>query len=267
MSATVTNIATATGTFDDPDTTTDTDTATATVTARRLHDQRHQDADGDRVCRGDRPPTTSLSPTTATTFDWTGASSTTCSARSTHGRQSRRVTRHLHRLSPSAITGTSTIRSPPPDPSMTRQASSALGHRPGHGTRRPDCGGATLLIIDEDSIDNGIQFNPTGGLITPDGPSFFSDARTSTTTSRATRSVTCSATSRTTSGSTITLKTGQTGDEGWFAPNCIPRKWTRGHQQHLPHGRQRATTAIDNYFGRNGAGAIPAQCSWTRSRT
>ena len=42
------------------------------------------------------------------------------------------------------------------------------------GLFQPPRPGATLLIIDEDSIDNGIHFNPYGGLITPSGPKFFS---------------------------------------------------------------------------------------------
>src|SRR5688572_2393149 len=33
--------------------------------------------------------------------------------------------------------------------------------------------GSTLLIIDEDSLDNGIHFNASGGGITPKGPDFF----------------------------------------------------------------------------------------------
>ena len=33
--------------------------------------------------------------------------------------------------------------------------------------------GGTLLIIDEDSLDNGIHFNDSGGIITPSGPDFF----------------------------------------------------------------------------------------------
>jgi hypothetical protein len=30
-----------------------------------------------------------------------------------------------------------------------------------------------LLVIDEDSLDNGIHYSATGGPITPSGPNFF----------------------------------------------------------------------------------------------
>jgi hypothetical protein len=142
----------------------------------------------------------------------------------------------------------------------------AVGPNPDglHNSPAKECPGEpqsspTLLIIDEDSIDNGIHFNPTGGLITPGGPSFFSasevnDDKPSHTQRDVLRYF------RDNVGETITLKTGQTGDEGWFAPNCIPLKWTStvNGSTCLTDASGRAT-GINNYFGRNGAGAIPPQ--------
>jgi hypothetical protein len=123
--------------------------------------------------------------------------------------------------------------------------------------------GAVLLIIDEDSIDNGIRFNAAGGQITPSGPNFFTDLnvnddKPSHTQRDALRYFAANP------GRTITVMTGQTGDEGWFAPNCIPQKWFDGGSSDTcltpstdplsPFQR-----AIDNYFGLNGSSAIPAQ--------
>jgi hypothetical protein len=60
VNATVTNIATATGTFDDPDATSDSDTATATVTGHVCTISVTKHADADTVCRGE-----------STTYDFT----------------------------------------------------------------------------------------------------------------------------------------------------------------------------------------------------
>jgi hypothetical protein len=115
----------------------------------------------------------------------------------------------------------------------------------------------TLLIIDEDSLDNGIHFNQTGGPIVPGGPSFFSkldvnDDKSSHTQRSVLRYFAENV------GRTITVKTGQTGDEGWFAPTCIPSKWLSGTSNSCLSGANR-DTGIDNYFGLNGATKIPAQ--------
>jgi hypothetical protein len=118
-------------------------------------------------------------------------------------------------------------------------------------------GGGTLLIIDEDSIDNGIHFNPFGGLITPGGPDFFekpevNDDRPGTKQRAILRYFADHA------GDTITVKTGQTGDEGWFAPTCIPQKWISGTSNTCLMAPDRQT-GIDNYFGLSGSTAIPSQ--------
>jgi hypothetical protein len=59
-------------------------------------------------------------------------------------------------------------------------------------------------------------------------------------------------------GETLTVKTGQSGDEGWYAPNCIPAKWVGGSSNACLEGAQRET-AIDNFFGANGSSAVPSQ--------
>jgi hypothetical protein len=128
----------------------------------------------------------------------------------------------------------------------------------GPATKNWVAGGATLLIIDEDSIDNGIHFNPTGGLITPDGPDFFeklevNDDRPGTKQRAILRYFADHV------GETITVKTGQTGDEGWFAPTCIPQKWISGSSSTCITDPAQRQTAINNYFGKSGSSAIPSQ--------
>jgi hypothetical protein len=115
---------------------------------------------------------------------------------------------------------------------------------------------STFLIIDEDSIDNGIRVNKSGGLITPDGPNFFSDKevnddRPGTSQRSVLRYFADNP------GKTITVVTGQTGDEGWFAPTCLPRKWLAGSSSsdnRCLTGAERQT-AMTNYF----SGPVPAQ--------
>ena len=90
--------------------------------------------------------------------------------------------------------------------------------------------GALFLLIDEDSIDNGIRFH-TGpddrsaehlpGDADPVQRPNVNDQKASYASGR----LKYWADNR---GRTIALMTGQTGDEGWFAPNCIPQKWISG---------------------------------------
>jgi predicted small lipoprotein YifL len=117
-----------------------------------------------------------------------------------------------------------------------------------------------FLIIDEDAIDNGIQFNSTGGSIIPEGPQYFSDWDVNDDMSSKTqRSVLRYFHSN--KGKTITIQSGQTGDEGWFAPNCIPAKWISSYSYMdntcLTGSEQQ--DAIKNYLGLNGTSAIPSQ--------
>jgi hypothetical protein len=113
-------------------------------------------------------------------------------------------------------------------------------------------GGAVLLIIDEDGIDNGLHVNRTGGGITPSGPSFWTDREVNDDIAAyGLRNVLRYFANSSNFGRTITVVTGQTGDEGWFAPNCIPAKWLNSSVSSSNNtcleGADR-TTAIHNYF-------------------
>ena len=119
---------------------------------------------------------------------------------------------------------------------------------------------SVLLIIDEDGLDNGLHHNGTGGGITPSGPQFFSvsdvnDDKPGKTQRSVLRYFLNNV------GRTVTVRTGQTGDEGWFAPNCIPAKWISSNSSTNDSCLTNATrnTVIDNYFGKNGATSIPAE--------
>ncbi len=114
--------------------------------------------------------------------------------------------------------------------------------------------GATLLIIDEDSIDNGIHVNKLGGLITPSGPQFFSDKEVNDDIAAyGQRTPLRYFNNPANPGKQqITVKTGQTGDEGWFAPTCIPQKWVSGTSNTCLENPTRQT-GINNYWG----GTVP----------
>lgn len=129
------------------------------------------------------------------------------------------------------------------------------GSSGGGGSEQP-----LFLIIDEDALDNGRHFNNSGGQITPSGPQFFSDWDVNDDIASETqRSVLRYFQSNI--GQTITLMSGETGDEGWFAPNCIPAKWISSYSYMdntcLTGSEQQ--TAIMNYLGINGTSAIPSQ--------
>jgi hypothetical protein len=121
--------------------------------------------------------------------------------------------------------------------------------------------GATLLIIDEDSIDNGIHVNKTGensGKITPSGPQFFSDKEVNDDIAAyGQRTPLRYFNDPLNFGKQITVKTGQTGDEGWFAPTCIPRKWVSGTSNTcLGDTDPLRQTGINNYFGANNVSTL-----------
>ncbi|MBS4035767.1 MAG: hypothetical protein KGZ85_14985 [Ignavibacterium sp.] len=125
----------------------------------------------------------------------------------------------------------------------------------GGGSEQP-----IFLIIDEDVLDNDLQFNNTGGGIIPGGPQFFTDWDVNDDIASETqRSVLRYFQSNI--GRTITIKSGKTGDEGWFAPNCIPAKWINSYANNdnncLTGSEQQL--AIKNYVGLNGTSAIPSQ--------
>ena len=119
---------------------------------------------------------------------------------------------------------------------------------------------AVFLIIDEDGLDNGLHYNNAGGSITPDGPQFFSASDVNDDMASETQRNTLHY-FRSNIGRTITIMAGQTGDEGWFAPNCIPAKWISNNMDDdntCLTGVERQV-AIRNYFGFNGINAIPSQ--------
>ena len=57
-------------------------------------------------------------------------------------------------------------------------------------------------------------------------------------------------------GDALTLESGGAGDEGWFAPTCIPRKWLTGSGDECLEGADR-DRALDNFAGLNGGPAVP----------
>jgi hypothetical protein len=124
----------------------------------------------------------------------------------------------------------------------------------------PQVPGAKFLIIDEDGLDNGLRVNKSGGLITPSGPNFWTKLNVNDgipgNKQRAVLKYFAN-----NPGKQITVVTGQTGDEGWFAPTCTPEKWLPGSNKDdndCVTGAQQQT-GIDNYFGKNGSAAIPSQ--------
>jgi protocatechuate 3,4-dioxygenase beta subunit len=95
--------------------------------------------------------------------------------------------------------------------------------------------GAALLVLDEESL-SGKPFKGKAGERERSVLPYFAEHV----------------------GETLTVKTGQSGDEGWYAPNCIPAKWVGGSSNACLEGAQRET-AIDNFFGANGSSAVPSQ--------
>ena len=89
--------------------------------------------------------------------------------------------------------------------------------------------GAVLLVIGGDSIDEG-----TSGKSKRTELQDFAENH----------------------GDSVTLETGQTGDEGWYAPTCIPESWLGNGGNTCLTGSDREA-AIDNYFG-TGTG-VPSQ--------
>jgi hypothetical protein len=116
--------------------------------------------------------------------------------------------------------------------------------------RQPPAG-ATLLIIDEDGIDNGLHVNKSGGWITPSGPQFWTDREVNDDIAAyGLRNILRYFANSANFGRDITVRTGQTGDEGWFAPWCMPAKWlsTGSSSNNTCLEGAARTTAINNYF-------------------
>ena len=81
-----------------------------------------------------------------------------------------------------------------------------------------------VLIIDEDSIDNGIRYWPAGVTPRPNNANFFSDIDVNDQIAAVGQRSQLNFFAEN-FGEMITLKTGQVGDEGWFAPQTIPSSW------------------------------------------
>jgi uncharacterized repeat protein (TIGR01451 family) len=138
-------------------------------------------------------------------------------------------------LAPLAVGGSYTIQISAPTTtancgmlSNTVTVTSGAVTQPANAVTEVTCPpeGAVLLIIDEDGIDNGLHLNRTGGGITPSGPSFWTEREVNDDIAAyGLRAVLRYFADARNFGRTITVRTGQTGDEGWFAPNCIPRRW------------------------------------------
>ncbi len=117
-----------------------------------------------------------------------------------------------------------------------------------------------FLVLDEDVLDNGQHFNNAGGPITPSGPQFFSAMDVNDSLAYEKQRLTLHYFQEQI-GRTITVKSGQTSDEGWFALNCVPARWISGNSAEdntCLTGSDRQT-ALKNYAGINGTGAIPDQ--------
>ena len=123
----------------------------------------------------------------------------------------------------------------------------------GDASKTWQAGGALFLIIDEDSIDNGIQFHasPTIGQqnIFPNTPTQFSDLDVNDDKAAIGQRDVLRYWAQN-PGRVIALRTGQTGDEGWFAPNCIPLKWVSGNSSTCADP---FTQALANFM----AGTVP----------
>jgi len=109
-------------------------------------------------------------------------------------------------------------------------------------------GNDVLLVIDEDSLDNGIHFNALGGPVTPEGPNFFTASEVNDDIAgEGQRAILRYFAAN--AGRTITVRSGQTGDEGWFAPTCIPQKWLGGDNSTcIDPASPSFKTAIDRFW-------------------
>jgi hypothetical protein len=113
-------------------------------------------------------------------------------------------------------------------------------------------GSDVLLVIDDDSLDNGSRLNASGGPIIPGGPNFFTPQDVNDDLSAdGQRAVLRYFVANV--GRTITVMTGETGDEGWFAPTCMPQRWLSGSSNAcIDPASPDFKTAIDRFW----AGAV-----------
>lgn len=114
-------------------------------------------------------------------------------------------------------------------------------------------GGSTFLIIDEDGIDNGLRFveNPTLGIqnIFPSTLRVFDDEEVNDDVAAiGMRDVLRYFADADNIGKNVAMLTGQTGDEAWFAPNCIPNSWTSAGSGCATTGSAAFLNGIGNFF-------------------
>jgi hypothetical protein len=95
-------------------------------------------------------------------------------------------------------------------------------------TSDPPVEAAVFLIIDEDSVDNGIRFHPDPVVgqqnIFPETVTQFSTTDVNDDKAGIGQRDLLRYFADNT-GRTVSLLTGQTGDEGWFAPTHVPAAW------------------------------------------
>jgi hypothetical protein len=95
--------------------------------------------------------------------------------------------------------------------------------------------GVVFLVIDEDSLDNGLRYVGHPDAAPQPGRQNILPATTRTFTDTDVNDRHASFTQRDilpffnqNVGKTIAVVTGEVGDEGWLAPNCVPSKWVTG---------------------------------------
>jgi hypothetical protein len=131
--------------------------------------------------------------------------------------------------------------------------------------------GALFIILDEDAIDNDLRFDPTpSGPYSPHSNVVGQDITSNTQTKFTKANVNDDIPGKTQRaplryfsgpplgppfGTEITILSGSTGDEGWFAPTIAPTKWCTTAQ--INGGTCTTQQAIANFVG-SGTG-VPAQ--------
>lgn len=122
----------------------------------------------------------------------------------------------------------------------------------------PPIGEATVLVIDEDAIDNGIRFyeDPVLGVqnIFPETQRTFSETEVNDDLAEEGQRAILRYFAANV-GRTISVLSGQTGDEGWFGLNCIPQRWAAGSSDDCATDPDVIQQGIANYV----AGDVPQE--------
>ncbi len=137
-------------------------------------------------------------------------------------------------------------------------------HRPRR--RRTGSPGATLLIIDEDSIDNGIHFNDGGGLITPSGPDFFANRDVNDDQPGTRQRDVLRYFAATTSATRSRSRRGRPATKDGSRRPASRRSGSTARATPCLDGRRRARPGSSNYFGANGSARSRRRAGSTRSR-